>query len=72
MTASWFADFAERAATAADFVSRSDPSMARRFADAATAARRLSTYLARQERTAQLRVELAEIKAALSAGSEIA
>jgi hypothetical protein len=72
MTASWFAHFAEHAAAAADFVGRSDPSTARRFADAATAARRLSTDLARQERAAQLRVELAEIKAALTARPEIA
>jgi hypothetical protein len=72
MTASWFAHFAEHAAAAANFVGRSDPAMARRFADAAAAANRLSTELARRERAAQLRGQLAEIKAALNGGPEIA
>jgi hypothetical protein len=72
MTASWFAHFAEHAAAAADFVGRSDPALARRFADAAAAANRLSTELARQERAAQLRGQLAEIKAALNGSPQLA
>jgi hypothetical protein len=72
MTASWFAHFAEHAAAAADFVGRSDPALARRFADAAAAANRLSTELARRERAAQLRGQLAEIKAALNGGPQLA
>ena len=72
MTSAWFAHFADHAADAADFVGRSDPSMARRFAEAATAAKQLSIDLARQERVAHLRLELAEIKSAMTAGTEIA
>jgi hypothetical protein len=71
MTSAWFAHFADHAAAAADFVGRNDPSMARRFNDAATAARRLSITLARQEQIAQMRVQLAEVKSALGAAREI-
>jgi hypothetical protein len=72
MTASWFAHFADQAVAAADFVGRSDPAMARRFADAAAAASRLSNELARRERATQLRGQLAEIKAALNGGPQLA
>jgi hypothetical protein len=71
MTSAWFAHFADHAAVAADFVKRSDPSMARRFSDAATAARRVSITLARGEQIAQMGVELAEIKSALGVTIEV-
>jgi hypothetical protein len=72
MTAGQLAHLAEQAGCAADFVAATNPSMARRFAAAAEAATRLSADLGRQEQAVRLRVDLAEIKAGLVIGAEVA
>ena len=60
MTSAWFDRFAENALDAADFIGRSNPAMARRFADAAASARGFAGELAHRERIAQLKAELTE------------
>lgn len=70
MTSAWFAHFADDALAAADFITQTNPAAARRFGDAAKSARRLSGTLARQERLAQLSVELVDIRLSLGGPSE--
>lgn len=66
MTSGWFDRFAENALAAADFIDRTDPAMARRFAGAAASARRLAGELAHRERIARLRAELTEARLQLA------
>ena len=72
MTPGQLAHLAEQAACAADFVATTNPAMSRRFEASAAAANRLSAELGRQAQAAQLRADLAEIKARLVTGAEFA
>jgi hypothetical protein len=56
---------AEQAEFAAGFYAVTNPSAARRFKEAATTAHQLSTQLERQQQIANLRTELADIRARL-------
>ena len=57
---------AEQSEFAAGFYVITDPAAARRFADAAQAARRLSEQLERQQQLSRLRADLADVRTRLN------
>jgi hypothetical protein len=68
MTAAQLVHLAEQAASAAGYYADIDPSNARRFAEVALVAVRLSAELAWEEHIARIGYDLIEIKAELGPG----